>query len=1420
MTVQELLLALAEQGVTLWADGDQLGVRAPKNVVTAELRGLLEQRKRELLGLLRQEYAQTTRGALPRLKADPERRYEPFPLTDIQQAYWVGRSGLIELGHVAPHAYLEIESENLDLDRLARAWRRLVERHDMLRAVVLPTGQQQVLRSVPSYEIKVTDFRGLDPEAADAELRAIREAMSHDVSPADRWPMFDIRGSLLDGGVTRLHFSLDSLVCDFGSFLLLFEQWHRLYEEPDLSLPPLEMSFRDYVLAQEQREDSEDYRRARDYWFDRLDTLPPGPDLPLASQPGTLREYRVQRHGSRLDRQSWQRLKQRARDLGLTPSGILMAAFADVLTAWSANPRFSLNLTLYNRLPLHPQVNEILGNSISVTLLEIDNSQPDSFLARAQRIHRQLLRDLDHQAINGVRILRELARRRGTPQRAIMPVVFTSILGLDSFGLEGLAFHKLGKVVYSVTQTPQVWLDHQVMEQDGALLFYWDAVSQLFPPGVLDDMFTAYCGLLDRLVGVDSAWSEDRRCLVPAYQLAQRAAVNDTESPVSDEMLHTLFAAGGAHHPESPAVVSPGRSLTYRELSGLCNQVGRRLRRWGAVPNTLVAVVMEKGWEQVVATMGILTSGAAYLPVDPQFPRDHRWHLLQQGQVGVVLTQARLDQTLEWPEGIRRCCVDGDDFADEDPAPLEPVQTAGDLAYVLFTSGSTGQPKGAMLPHRGPVQTVVDVNRRFHIGSNDRVLALSALNFDLSVYDIFGTLAAGGTIVVPEAQRVKDPAHWLELMAQYRVTVWNSVPALMEMLLAYLPSRPQALPEALRLVLLSGDVIPVGLPDQIRSRWPRARVISAGGPTETSIWNICYPIDKLDPAWTRIPYGKPLTNQRYHVLSDLLEPRPTWVPGQLYAEGIGLAKGYWRDEEKTRACFISHPRTGSRLYNTGDVGRYLPDGNIDILGRSDFQLKIHGYRIEPGEISAVLEQHPAVREAVVVVVKGDHGQPGLRACVVLHPSQSRGAAAGGVPSTLAEAGEFQRLGDVLVDPAERVAFKLSQPGLRPPDAAKTSVSLPRPAFDKDLQRAYLERQTYRQFLQQPVDLTALGHLLGCLLQRKLERALFPKYRYPSAGGLYPVQTYLHARPGQVEGLAGGNYYYDSVVHRLVLLSVSGDLTDRIEAGANRAILEQSGFILFLTGRTSAIAPMYGKLARDFCLLEAGYMGQLLMQESPQYQIGLCPIGHLELQGMHKLFDLQEDDILVHSFAGGKIDPAQCVQWLQSGIPHPAGVSGPELRDYLRQKLPGYMVPSEIVLLDKLPRTANGKIDRKALAEAPLRPAEAQPSRRPPRTDAEKSLAEIVCDVLRLETVDVHSNFFDLGATSLHLVQIHRKLKDCFGREVPVVEMFRYPTVGFLASYMVEEQPMDRSLEDPHDRARKQRDYLARQQELMLRKVKS
>jgi len=1052
----------------------------------------------------------------PLLIPASEERYQPFPLTDIQQAYWIGRQGTVELGKVASHVYLEIQTFALDVEQLTQAWQQLIERHDMLRVVILPTGEQKVLPQVQPYTIQVTNLSNLSVATANDQLAAIRtEIAAQSKKSSDHWPLFEIRLTQLPQQQWQLHLYFDLLIADSWSLLHLLEEWFKIYQDPHISLKPLSCSFRDYVLAEKSVEKTRLYSKSRDYWLSRLDTLPSPPQLPLAQNPTSLNSPEFTSRRARLNITDSNQLKNLAKVWGITPSGLILATFAEVLATWSQQPNFTLNLTLLNRLPLHPQVEEIVGDFTSLIPLEVNYSPSISFRERAIRWQQQLWQDLEHRYFSGVRVQREMAKRHGSANVA-MPIVFTSLLGLSKSNSAQATWEAFGKLTYSLNPTAQVWLNNQVWEEAGALVVSWDALDALFPVGLLDDLFATYNHLLKELADSESLGNQSQLQLLPPNQQRLWHRFNQTQVPTSEAMLHTLFLNQVSARSQELAVIAPQHTFTYEQLAQLSQQLGWELRQMGTKPNQLVAVVMEKGWEQIVAVIGILMAGAAYVPIDPALPESRRWQIIEQSHVNLAITQVHLKERLTWPIQVQCLCISEPSLERIETISLTPVQTPNDLAYVIYTSGSTGVPKGVMIDHRGAVNTLLAINNNFGISYQDKVLALSALNFDLSVYDIFGVLAVGGTIVLPEADLIKDPSYWLTLMQQHQITLWNSVPMLMQMCIEYLSTHPLKYPYHLSKILLSGDYIPLSLPEQIQSQFPSAELISLGGATEASIWSIFYPIDKVDPKWKTIPYGHPLDNQKIYILNELLEPCPLWVPGHIYISGMGLAKGYWQDEQRTQSNFFEHPRMGEKLYHTGDLGRLLANGEIEFLGREDLQVKFKGYRIELGEIEAILTQHPQLKAAIA------------------------------------------------------------------------------------------------QIWQE--------HLI-CYVIRQ------------------PQQT---------------------------------------------------------------ISPL-------------------------------------------------------------------------------------ELRTFLEEKLPSYMIPTSYIFLDQLPLSANGKVDRKTLKPTKKISANETRLNYQPTTEVEKTLVSLVQEIFEVSPIGIHDHFFEVGATSLHLVRLHSRLQTEISRDIPIVELFRHPTVGALAKLLNQQQ---------------------------------
>jgi pyochelin synthetase len=897
-----------------------------------------------------------------------------FPLTEMQQAYLVGRSSDFELGGISSYVYHEIETTGLDTPALAAALHRVIRKHPALRIRIGTDGRQSVLapEAVPA-KVREYDLRQASAAESSALAAAVRAEMSHQVMALDAPPFLDVRLAHLGEARQLLFVGHDGLTMDGMSMQLFFREWFDAYHDPDWRSVEPAVTFADYVRAAAERERSASYQNARGYWQKRIDRgLPAHPQLPLRRDPESLVGPRLTRHEIELPATQYRAFLAQADAIGLTPTAALLAAYCEVLAAWGGGAHFSLSLSFANRLPIHPDINQVIGNFTSILLLEIDARGAQSFAARASAIQRQLRQDLDYRLFSGLQVQREL-RRRANGAAVRLPITFNSALEHGAAPSAASPIERFGTEVFGTSQTPQVWLNTFVLERRGGAVVQLDAVEELFPEGMVRDMAAAYRSLIERLSTDATQWQRCSFALLPPAQALRRQQANSTNVPVPARLLQDSFVAAARRQPQAVAIRTSQRTMTYAELHRASGAVAQSLRLRGIRRDQPVGIVMRKGWEQLVAILGSLIAGAPYVVIDAALPAARICFLIRDADVRQVLTTSSTDGAA----GLERaaCHTLYVDHLDEAASPGDGggagAATPEDMAYLIYTSGTTGRPKGVMVSHRSAQNLIADTNRRFAIGERDAVFALSNAGFDLSVYDIFGTLAAGGTIVIPDADKVADPAHWLSLAEKGGVTLWNSVPAAARMLVEHCEATRQPLPSTLRLMLLSGDHIPPSLPPAVRRLHPDVALHSLGGPTETTVWNIAYPIAAAENPPAPIPYGKPTSNNRYYVLDDRLEECPDWVSGVLYAAGAGLAIGYWKDEQRSAADFFCHHGLRERLYRTGDVGRYLADGNIEILGRSDAQLKIRGYRIEPAEIEAQVAAHAAVRGCAVVADEAD-----------------------------------------------------------------------------------------------------------------------------------------------------------------------------------------------------------------------------------------------------------------------------------------------------------------------------------------------------------------------------------------------------------------------------------------------------------------
>ncbi|AIQ12431.1 non-ribosomal peptide synthetase [Paenibacillus durus] len=888
---------------------------------------------------------------------DPGSMHEPFALTGIQLAYLIGRDATFEMGGAATNFTVEFEA-NADITKVNAALQKLIARHPILRTVVFENGTQKIIEKPPLYTVEVLNATNWIEPQIESDMQAERQRMLTKIINPSQWPLFEIKAYLLPSRQYYFYLNIDPLICDDSSLKILIKEFKWLYDHSESQLLQLKYTFRDYVLAMAEFKQSGRYLKDKHYWMDKLETFPSSPALPLKCSPAHVDVPRFKKFSNFMNGIDWNKLKQRARERNVTPTSVLCAAYAYVLAYWSNQERFGINLTVFNRIPFHEDVKKMAGDFTTLMLLDINAAESShSFWNFTDRVQDSLLEALEHRHYDGVDFIRQLGRKHNMKKRAVMPIVFTSVLNEnpeDSFD----KLFNFEQIKFFSTRTSQVFIDNQVYEINGGLYITWDFVEQLFDEDVITSMFEQYLQILNEIITADRV-SEIEISAVSRQIIEQ---YNNTRLDLPVCPLHEMLSNTAKSMAENIAVRHHENTMTYRELDEKSNQIARYFMEKGVSKGDYIGVIAKRGINTIVNLFGVLKAGAAYIPLDPDYPDERKQYIREKCQCKFFIEPSLYEQELLHTYSAEA---------------VDSGVTLEDMAYVIFTSGSTGNPKGVQITHGAAANTILDINSKFNVTANDRIMGISSLCFDLSVYDVFGALSSGAVLVIIDDQR--DMFRLKEVIEKEKITIWNSVPAIMGMVVDLYSLSEQN--NDLRAVLLSGDWIPLQLPAKIKKIFRNTEVVSLGGATEASIWSIYYPITQIAEEWKSIPYGIPLANQQIYVLNQNRQPCPVNVEGELYIGGTGVANGYIHDEEKTRQSFILHPQLG-HIYKTGDYGVLKPEGVVEFLGRKDSQVKIRGYRVELGEIENCLLQSKDVRKTAVIDSADEQGTKHLYAFII------------------------------------------------------------------------------------------------------------------------------------------------------------------------------------------------------------------------------------------------------------------------------------------------------------------------------------------------------------------------------------------------------------------------------------------------------
>jgi len=898
------------------------------------------------------------------------------PLSYNQQGLWVLNQFMP--GESVYHTPTAVRLTGpLNVDALQNALQSIVNRHDALRTVfkIVDGVPVQVIQDV-ELKTPLVDLTEMWEDQREGEaLRILR----HEA----RRPFDLAQGPLVRGVIVRMSedehillVTMHHIVTDGWSVGIFHRELSALYDAyvsgGSSPLPELSIQYPDYALWQREWFEGDVYASQLAYWKKQFPTMPPALELPADHQRPNVQAYRAFRGAQQttvLPPELTRRLRMLCQKENVTLFMLLMAAYQILLHRYTGEEDIVVGTPIAGRQMAETE--ELIGLFINTLAIRANVSRDATVRDFLNHMKQVALGAYAHQDLPFEQLVKELQPERTLAHNPLFQVMFVlqseEILPLQLSGLTAQHFR-----VDHVMANFDLTLD--VVERNDELVCLFESNADLFKAETIARMMTHFQNLLEGIAENPGARISDLPLLSEVERRQLLVEWNDTKSDYpSTQTIQQLFEQQVAIAPDTVALICGDEKLTYRELNERANQLAHYLRARGVQPDTMVAMCLQRSPDLIVALLGILKAGGAYVPLDPSYPEGRLELMMSDSGAPLLLTEKSLADKLPFA-GAGTICIDelAGELTKQSKANPETISGPDNVAYVIYTSGSTGKPKGVLVPHRSVVNLLASVRKTPGMTSQDVVLAITTVSFDIAVSEVILPLTVGAKIVLVTREVAADGIQLLCTIRDQKVTFIDATPATWRLLLAAGWEGTPGLT-----AICTGEAMPQDLAGSLTER--AARVWNGYGPTETTVWSSFYEVPRTAG---RVLIGRPIANTALYVLGANFEPVPLGVMGELFIGGDGVTHGYHNRPELTAERFLPDPfRPGSRMYRTGDVVRFLPDGNLECLGRNDNQVKLRGYRIELGEIETALMDHQAVREAVVVVRK-DSGDKHLVAYLV------------------------------------------------------------------------------------------------------------------------------------------------------------------------------------------------------------------------------------------------------------------------------------------------------------------------------------------------------------------------------------------------------------------------------------------------------
>ncbi|MBZ5490381.1 MAG: non-ribosomal peptide synthase/polyketide synthase [Acidobacteriia bacterium] len=1344
--------------------------------------------------------------ALPLVRVQ---RLGPLPLSSQQERLW-----FLDLFNSSGAAYnlpaaVRLKG-NLNREALEWSFQEILRRHEILRARFVQTGAKPQLEIDEGFRVELPQIDVPDSTAGIAAQDWIHRELTEEAArPFELAEGRLFRTKLLRLGENEyiLLITVHHIVFDGWSVGVLVNELRALYEtystKSPLPLPDLEIQYVDYASWQRELLETGKLAEGLGYWKKYLQALPVL-ELPSDYPRPAVQSFRGANEEWVLAAEVNTGLKALGREHRVTLFMSLLAGLQILLARYSGQEDIAVGSPVANRP--HAQLQSLIGFFVNTLVLRGDLSGNPPVREVLHRTRETCLSAYKHQTVPLEKLVDSLEPQRDLSRNPLFQVAMIlqnapagtmQLPGLEMTLLRPAATGAKFDLTLVIEEGPQ------------GLHGFAEYCADLFEPKTIRQMLGHYSQILREMV------RDFQQCVstLPLLTEAEHRQLlfdwNETTTVFASRCIHELFEEQARSTPDAVALEYEKQELSYAELNRRANQLGHYLRKQGVGPETRVGICLERSFEMVVGLLGILKAGGAYLPLDPGYPQERLAYMLQDGKVPVLLTQERFRSQLRSFDGkVVALDEQWDGITTESAANPKNITSLQNLVYVIYTSGSTGQPKGAMNIHGGLCNRLQWMQQQYGLNAGDRVLQKTPFTFDVSVWEFFWPLITGARLVMARPGGHQDADYISTTIQSSSITTIHFVPS---MLSVWLESEGAASCTSLKRVICSGEALGLELQKRFQGK-VGAELHNLYGPTEASI-DVTFWHCQNDESRFFVPIGRPIANTQVYVLDNALQPVPVGVKGELYLGGMGLARGYLAQPGMTAEKFIPHPFSlvgGERLYRTGDAVRWRKKGELEYLGRLDHQVKLRGFRIELGEIETRLLEHEAVSEAVVTVREDTPGDKRLVAYLVpdrncAHPvtqflkfdqsGEFPRAARYELPNGMVISHQNKNETDfVYQEIFERRTYLQHGITLRN-DACVVDVGANIGLFTLSILERAPQARIYAFEPIPPVfenlrinSLLAGGdiHLFNCGLSSVSGTADFTWFKHNSViSGRYAdlkkeqgtIKTFLKNQNGAelseetLETLIEQRLDHEKFRCTLRTLSevIAAERIERIDL--LKIDVEKSELEVF-EGIEDKDWAKIRQLVIEVHDIEGRLRKMRHLLEVRGYEVSVEQDDELAATDLYTIFARRPETIKQGNGSYAPSSRVERVYWNSKQLET-------ALRAHLSAKLPSYMVPNALVFLPAMPLTANGKIDKKAL---PALKSASKPSPGPklPLGETERILAQIWKQILRIDEVGIEDKFFDVGGHSLLIPELRLEVQKAFGKNLPIVDFFQYPTIRSLA----------------------------------------